>query len=542
MENAQLISETIYMLRRRAFIIVLVASLGTIAATLFAYILLPKYEASARILVESQQIPDELVRSTVNSTANERLQLIEQRLMSRDSLVGVIEKLSLFADRDDLTLLDQIEELRTATRFDRVSLGGGRNNSELTAFAIRVTLTDPRQAAAVANEFVSNVLQQNLKTRSDRARETLAFFEAESDRLAQALSALETQITTFKVENANDLPESLEFRRAELSRIDQSDLEIDRRLLEIEEQRGLLEAGAAQDPAIEAAVRLSPEEQRLQGLKVELVEKRMLLSEGHPEIQRLQGQIAALEEVTSAGSTADPSSESGDATGDATDQVTRAEAARAVAIERQISLLDTQITLLRDQKSALATRKAEIESSIGRTPTVETTLNALNRNHVELREQYAAISRKRAEAETGEKLEANQQAERFEVIENALVPSEPVAPNRKKIAILGAGLSVAGALGIAFLLEMLNPAIRNSAQLERQLHVAPVIAIPTVFTRGERLRKRLSVATVALIMLVGAPSGLWYVDTNIRPIESIIDQLAERTGADDVLRAVKLRF
>ena len=75
-------------LRRRypymvgAFIVVL----GT--AVIFAVWLPPIYRSEARILVESQQIPSELVRSTVTALADERIQVIKQRI--RDVGIGYL--------------------------------------------------------------------------------------------------------------------------------------------------------------------------------------------------------------------------------------------------------------------------------------------------------------------------------------------------------------------------------------------------------------------------------------------------------------------
>src|SRR5215211_8246502 len=48
------------------------------------------YSSEGKILVQSQQIPTELVRPTVTSAAQERIQVIEQRTMTRDNLVAIV--------------------------------------------------------------------------------------------------------------------------------------------------------------------------------------------------------------------------------------------------------------------------------------------------------------------------------------------------------------------------------------------------------------------------------------------------------------------
>ena len=61
---------------------VLLSAIGTVVVMSLPAI----YSADAKILVESQQIPDSLVKSTVTALASERLQVIQQRVLTRDNL------------------------------------------------------------------------------------------------------------------------------------------------------------------------------------------------------------------------------------------------------------------------------------------------------------------------------------------------------------------------------------------------------------------------------------------------------------------------
>ncbi|MFK7944977.1 MAG: Wzz/FepE/Etk N-terminal domain-containing protein, partial [Paracoccaceae bacterium] len=91
---------------RRWWLVVAIFVVGAAAAIIVATKLPATYESTARILVESQQIPDDLARSTVTASAAERLQIIQQRLMTRRNLLEIIELLDLFADRDDMSLTE----------------------------------------------------------------------------------------------------------------------------------------------------------------------------------------------------------------------------------------------------------------------------------------------------------------------------------------------------------------------------------------------------------------------------------------------------
>ena len=70
----------------------------------------PTYLAEGKILVQSQQIPTELVRPTVTNAAQERIQVIEQRLMTRENLIAIIDKFQLFPGQRNLMSVTQLVE------------------------------------------------------------------------------------------------------------------------------------------------------------------------------------------------------------------------------------------------------------------------------------------------------------------------------------------------------------------------------------------------------------------------------------------------
>ena len=538
MEQAQTLIDLWRMFWRRLPILIGIGTLGILASGFFAYVLPPVYESEAKILVESQQIPDELARSTVTASAAERLQIIQQRLMTRDNLLRLIQELQLFADRPGLSTSEKVDLLRRSTTIRPIGLGGRRakrtKDAQLSAFTIKVTYNNPAKAAQIANEFVTTVLEQNLRSRSERASETLSFFTQEEQRLAQALSALEVEITSFKNENAEALPDSLSFRRDEIARLTESVFEIDRRALELEEKRGSLEASLEQLTSSPASLPAqSPEEQQLRQLEALLVQKLAIYAEDHREIRNLRAQIAAVEGLVPTGG---PSGE------DEGEGAESAQDPREQGLKAQILQLENQVSLLQDQKRKLAERRAELEQTIRETPNVEIRLNALYRRHAELQDQYSVISRKRTEAETGEKLEINRQAERFEVIENPIAPDAPVSPNRKKIVVLGSGASLALALGLIFLVEMLRPALRSAGQMERQLELRPVVTIPYIRTRSERRRRGARIFFWLLLIGGGIPAALYGIDQYVMPLELIGTRIAEKTGIDEIIRLIEQRF
>jgi uncharacterized protein involved in exopolysaccharide biosynthesis len=147
---------------------------------------------------------------------------------------------------------------------------------------------------------------------------------------------------------------------------------------------------------------------------------------------------------------------------------------------------DRQISLLQEQKALIAARVTQIETLIEGAPEVERALNGLEREMTRLQEQYEVTTRRKSEAELGRMLEDRQATDRFEVLETALPPEYAVSGSRKKLAMAGGIASLMAGLGLAFLLEVMNPVIRNPAQMERMLGVQPVVSIPVVSSRRDR--------------------------------------------------------
>ncbi len=532
-QQAQLIIEIWRMFLRRFWVMAIIGGVGIGIAAFVAYIMPPVYESEATILVESQQIPDSLAQSTVTTGAAERLSVIRQRMMTRDNLQRVIEDLELFQNRSDLTVSQKIESLRSATELEPISLqeSRSRNSGSVSAFVIRVRFSDAKKAAEIANEFVTKTLTQNLRARKERATDTLEFFRLEEERLSRALIDIENQLSVFKNERENSLPATLQSRRNELERISQSTFKLEQDALVLEEERSGLIFQLQQLQTPNLATNVSPEAQQLRSLELQLAQKRAVFSENHRVVKRLKTEIAALTAAVEAGNGAG-----------AGEDAERAQSANEQIMRRRVAFIETQLEVLNDQKVALENRRIALEKSIDLTPETETQLNALSRRQLELENQYSVIIRKRADAETGEKLEVNQQAERFEVIENALAADEPVSPNRPQILALGSGFAIALAVGLALFLELMNPAMRSAAQMERKLELRPVATIPYIRTEREKNRMRVRFVALFILIAIALPLTLFAIDTYYYPIQLLAEKVLDRTGIGQLVRVAEESF
>ena len=150
---------------------------------------------------------------------------------------------------------------------------------------------------------------------------------------------------------------------------------------------------------------------------------------------------------------------------------------------RRLEDIAQRLSVLSAQRAPLLEQKATLDGSLGDVGEVDRVLSTYERQLGQLQDQYAVVSTRLAEAETTQRLSNRQQTERFSLLERAITPDYPLGSGGKKIAVAGALASGGLALVLAFILDLLHPAIRNSGQMERELNLRPIVAIPEVPTR-----------------------------------------------------------
>ena len=164
-----------------------------------------------------------------------------------------------------------------------------------------------------------------------------------------------------------------------------------------------------------------------------------------------------------------------------------------------------QRALINEQRSLIGERIAEIQEAIATAPEVERQFSTLEREQEQLKAQYSVITQRATSAEMSQALENQDQFERIEVLETALVPENPVSGSRKKKVVLGFAASGIIGLGLAFLLELLRPVIRTREHLERQLNVKAVVAIPRIEKpKGKKRKKVLRAALLVGLFALAA--------------------------------------
>ena len=109
-------------LRRRAVPMAIVLAVALLVAVLIATLWPATYLSTGTILIEQQEVPTDLVRSTISSYADQRIQVISQRVMTTANLLRIIQQYDLYtAERKKKGRETIIDMMRNDVKFHTIS-------------------------------------------------------------------------------------------------------------------------------------------------------------------------------------------------------------------------------------------------------------------------------------------------------------------------------------------------------------------------------------------------------------------------------------
>ena len=496
---------------RRVHWFALIAVSITVAAVFVARELPPVYTAQARLLVETAQIED----ATVTQSPVAQLQVIRERLQARATLLDIARSEQPFEDMDGMSPDEIVERMRNSLGFE---IATGRD--EATIMGIDFTAARPQATAGVLNELLAIVSDEDARRRTGAARDTLAFYEAEVQRLSEDLSQASAAILAFQDENADALPGSLTARLTQQANLQDQLLQIDRDLATLDRQRDqmvrLFETTGTTGPEGPAA---TPAQRRLADLQRQLDAALLTFSETNPRVRVLRDQVTQAEAEVAAEIGAVPAA-GGE---DGPDR-------RDVMFDIQLEELEDRRADLEARRSLASTRLEELDGLLLEIPGNTVVLEALEREYTAVRDQYNEAVRRQSDAATGERIEALSRGQRVVVTEPPSVPSSPSSPNRPLIVAAGAGLGIGAGLALVVLLELLDRSIRRPRDLMNKMGISPLATIPFIPSRAHTVRRRLYKLTFLAVALIGVPALLWFVDTEVRPLELIVRDMRAQVG------------
>jgi polysaccharide chain length determinant protein (PEP-CTERM system associated) len=487
-----------------------------LSATIGAVPFLPGiYKASTVVLVERQQVPEEFVKSTVTNGLETRLQTMSQEILSRARLAELIERLDLYPDlRRELPLDAVTERMRRDLQIELKGVEAMVRGSAIVAFTISYLGRDPEKVAAVANTLASYYLDENTRVRERQASGTAEFLRRQLQDMKERLERQEALLSAFKKRYVGETPQQVQPNLIVLERLNtllRLNSDNQNRAMERREAlaRQVAEAGSLAtlfaDPALSAAggaePAVDPVASRLDRLRQQLVELRTRFSEKYPDVVRLQAEIAAVERQL-AESRAKTESE-------APKEPPRREESLpnpvVLQLKEALGEVEAEMKTLKAEEKRLRDDVALYQSRVDNAPKREQEFLELSRDYETTSELYRTLLKRHEEAQLAETLEQRQKGEQFRILESAIPPRAPFAPNRPRLLLLGLVVSIGAAAGAVALAERLDSSFHALDDL-RAFTPVVVASSPRIVTeadaRRRRRRFRLAMAAALLGVLV----------------------------------------
>ena len=529
------------LVRRHMGQILTVATALAAIVTTVAIALPPIFRSSATILVQEQEIPPDLVRSTVTSFADERIQVISQQVMTRAVLLQLVDKYGLYEKYRKRGMTEELLErmhrdIKLSTVDASVSdrRSGQRVNATI-AFRISYDAPDPDRAQKVVADLVSLYLDENVKARQQSVAQTTAFLAEEADRLAKQIQEIETNLAAFKRRYADRLPDSAAVNmqlsdrvNSELLRVERDTSMLQDRKLYLEGQLALIKPNTPLPNAAGEQV-LTPED-RLRALQAQYATSSAKYGADHPDIRRLQREIAALkaEVGTSTGGETGQSKQGTRHSGVEANQ--RPDNPAYIALASQLENTKRELLNLSGLKEDLRAKQRAYDARLLQIPEIEREYRDLTRDYENAQTRYREVKAKQMQAEVAMELEKDLKAERFTLSEPATRPKTPVSPNRVGIIFGGLVASLGGGLGLAWLRDLFDRSVKGPWELARFASVPILTPIPYIETAGERRRNRRRAWILGCLVVLAAVAFVIGVHLFLKSLPDLWEAVARRVG------------
>jgi polysaccharide chain length determinant protein (PEP-CTERM system associated) len=509
-------------LRRRK--ILAIAAFGTVlaAAVAFAVYLPDLYRASALVLVE-RPVNESIVRPAMSGELDSRLHVIKQEILSRDRLTQLVNRFNLYPN---LRKRIGFEDILTQTRNDiAVEAEGPEQVSGRTkTVSFRLTYTgDSRQSVAdVTNAIAAFYVAQNDRIRSEEAMQTTDFLKAQLAEAKQALDHQEALLRQFTTQHTGELPQQMGLNLATLDRMNTQLRLIGEQQLRVIEQRERMLDGmsaAAATPGSAAAARVnadpdaSPEMvERLQKIdksKQELTALEAKFSARHPDVVRLREQLATLEREAAEADAALQAKRKADEEAAAAKAATASAAAAADSQRdapfrrRTIETLDAELAKLKNDEAAMRGQITAFEQKLASTPERQQEYSLITRDWTAAKDLYDSLLKRYDEAQLAQSIETDRQGERFRVLESAIPPEGPSAPNRVRLMIMGLLLAFAAAVAAVLMAEQFDTSFHSVDELREFTGVPVLVSIPPIGSKPIKQRVRMAFATASALAAIG---------------------------------------
>jgi uncharacterized protein involved in exopolysaccharide biosynthesis len=441
---------------QRRWWIIIPALVGIVVSIAAIVLISPVYRSNAVMLVQSPQLPTEVIGAEGIDVVDRRIARIREQVTARPELIALIERHGLYdSERRSNPLSEVIEDMREAITLtpSQSTTPDNSSNQKTIAFELAFDYRAPAEAQAVVQDLMNRILQLDASGNVEQATNTVQFLTDQSKGLEAQIADLQGKIGQINARNGGVLSSGGMIVGGSSGSYDVQIAALQRDNQLLIQQRNVAQTSDIRDPIVSAA------EQRLAAA-------RAMFSETHPDVVAAKQNLVQARELAKSNTRKIP----------------------VDTIDQQIVFNNAQISALR---SAKASEQAQVNSQLSsqaRAPLVQQQIADLQLRLTSVNEQYEEVQTRLLSARAGVRAEDEQMSERLSVVEPPVIPDSPSWPDRWLLALAGIGGGLAMGLMLALAIELLLKPIRGPAALYNIMGAVPLGVIPVVTPKT--LKKR----------------------------------------------------
>lgn len=448
MERTYTLQDLLAALKRRRLLAAVVGAAVLVLGLALALGVPAEYAASSVMQLEARRLPLDFMPAQNVIPLEDRMRTVKHGVLARPVLERVIRETDLYPDTKNMD--EAVDRLR---RNVEVRLEGEVPvGAPALLFVVEVRGRDPQKVAKAAQLLPRYYAEMTQQVWMGQARALRATLDAQAAEMSKALEDQEKRILAFKTEHAAELPEMSEDNARAVGRAES----------QIEMRLGLIADAQHRRQAALASVPEGPSAPGMAEASVDAAQRRLEAAEAaygpeHPDVRRARRE---LEEVSQR-------------------RDGELDRFRKQRVAEQLARLDAEV---RDHEARIGELRKEaafFQKRIDAAPRWAAQLANLSRDYEVLRAKYVSTVSRRADAAAAEALLQADDPTLFRVVDGAVAPSRPAAPDRPRLIWLAVIAAIAGALGAAALAEWLDPSMRGPEDAAA-LGVPVLAAVPRI--------------------------------------------------------------
>ena len=453
----------------------------------------PKYESSARVYVNADQLLTPLLRGiAVEDNTLRQVEFLQRTLLSRPNLEQVIHLSDLDISSRTKNSANDREELLRRLALD-VSIKPQTANLVTITYRDQDPVVAKNIVQALLTVFAENSTGGNRKEMENAKR----FLDQQIQVYEGQLRAAEKRLAEARQKYIDLLPgldgsvSRLDAGRNAVTKLklDVADARArrDSLLQELESVPKLVSVDSA-GPQVIIAGRATGTAARLEEARAKLEELRLRFTDQHPDVIALQRQIAELE-VRGARETANP--------GDRSSGGRKMQIASTVYDQVKVRVVEAETTFAAAERRLQQAEHEQqiLEETARATPGVQAQAQDLDRDYAVKKKSFEDLLQRREQMRIGEAADTTADKIQFRIIDPPQIPVVPAAPNQPVLLSGVLGAAIVGSIAVPLLLLQFDRSFTTVATL-RTLGLPVLGSVSWLMFPGRRRRARIQVAAL----------------------------------------------